>query len=95
MTAPPTPRFASNRYRSVYVRLGMHLLYYGSQQEKLLHTQRALKLLEEQSTKMGLQYDDPKSVDHIIPFVRRLTVEHGVISKVQTSGVFVLEYRPL
>ena len=56
----------------MYVRLGMHLLYYGSQQEKLLHTQRALKLLEEQSTKMGLQYDDPKSVDHIIPFVRRL-----------------------
>jgi hypothetical protein len=35
-----------------------------------LHTERALKLLEEQSTKMGLQYDDPKSVDHIIPFVR-------------------------
>lgn len=52
----------------------MHLLYYGSQQEKLLHTERALKLLEEQSTKMGLQYDDPKSVDHIIPFVRRLSI---------------------
>jgi hypothetical protein len=52
----------------------MHLLYYGSQQEKLLHTERALKLLEEQSTKMGLQYDDPKSVDHIIPFVRRFSI---------------------
>lgn len=52
----------------------MHLLYYGSQQEKLLHTERALKLLEEQSIKLGRQYDDPKSVDHIIPFVRRLFI---------------------
>lgn len=52
----------------------MHLLYYGSQQEKLLHTTRALKLLEEQSAKMGLQYDDPKSVDHIVPFVRCLLI---------------------
>jgi phosphatidylserine decarboxylase len=54
---------------SVYVRLGMHLLYYGSQQEKLLHSSRALKLLEEQSVKMGIQYDAPTSVDHIQPFI--------------------------
>lgn len=54
----------------------MHLLYYGSQQEKLLHTQRALKLLDEQSIKMGVQYDDPKSVDHIVPFVCRPRTPH-------------------
>ena len=54
---------------SVYVRLGMHLLYYGSQQEKLLHSTRALKLLDEQSVKMGIQYDSPQSVNHIQPFI--------------------------
>ena len=45
------------------------LLYYGSQQEKLLHTTRAMQALEEQSVKMGIQYDSPKSADHIQPFI--------------------------
>ncbi|QIX02501.1 hypothetical protein AMS68_008018 [Peltaster fructicola] len=54
---------------SIYVRLGMHLLYYGSEQEQVLHWQRTQALLKEQSEKMGKQYDDPASVDHIQPFI--------------------------
>jgi phosphatidylserine decarboxylase len=38
---------------SIYVRLGMHLLYYGTEQSKLLHLEEAQKLLEEESIKMG------------------------------------------
>ena len=54
---------------SVYVRLGMHALYYGTEQEKALHWKKTVNLLEEQSRKMGRQYDDPASVDHIVPFI--------------------------
>ncbi|KIV79094.1 phosphatidylserine decarboxylase [Exophiala sideris] len=54
---------------SVYVRLGMHFLYYGSKQEKLLHAKKVEKLLEEQSVKMGKQYDSPESKAHIKPFL--------------------------
>jgi phosphatidylserine decarboxylase len=61
---------------SIYVRLGMHLLYYGSEQENALHWQRTVKLLEEQSVKMGKEYDDPKSKDHIAPFVKSFKLEN-------------------
>lgn len=54
---------------SIYVRVGMHLLYYGRAQERVLHAQKVEKLLQEQSIKMGKQYDDPASVDHIQPFI--------------------------
>jgi phosphatidylserine decarboxylase len=54
---------------SIYVRLGMHLLYFGSEQEKVLHWQKTLGLLKAQSEKMGKEYDDPKSRDHIQPFI--------------------------
>jgi phosphatidylserine decarboxylase len=30
---------------SIYVRVGMHLLYYGSEQEKALHWRKTLQLL--------------------------------------------------
>jgi len=54
---------------SIYVRVGMHLLYYGRAQEYVLHAQKVEQLLAEQSIKMGKQYDDPASVDHIQPFI--------------------------
>lgn len=54
---------------SVYVRIGMHLLYYGSEQEKVLHWQRTLALLKTETEKMGREYDDPESMSHIIPFI--------------------------
>ena len=54
---------------SIYVRVGMHLLYYGSEQEKALHWKKTLALLKEQSEKMGREYDAPESRAHIEPFI--------------------------
>jgi phosphatidylserine decarboxylase len=54
---------------SIYVRVGMHLLYYGSEQEKALHWKKTLQLLKDQSEKMGKEYDSPESKQHIIPFI--------------------------
>jgi hypothetical protein len=63
---------------SIYVRVGMHALYYGSQQEKALQWKRTVKLLEEQSKKMGRQYDDPASVDHIVPFIESFNLQESM-----------------
>jgi len=63
---------------SVYVRLGMHLLYYGSLQEDILHTNRVLKLLQEQSEKMGKEYDSPESKAHIQPFIESFNLQDSL-----------------
>ena len=63
---------------SIYVRLGMHFLYYGTEQEKILHTERVLKTLDEQSLKMGKQYDAPESKSHIRPFIKSFELEEGM-----------------
>jgi len=63
---------------SIYVRLGMHALYYGSQQEKVLQWQKTLALLKAQSEKMGKEYDDPKSVDHIQPFIESFKLQDSM-----------------
>jgi phosphatidylserine decarboxylase len=55
---------------SIYVRVGMHLLYYGSEQEKALHWKKTLELLKNQSEKMGKEYDSPESKQHIVPFIQ-------------------------
>ncbi|KAF2155425.1 hypothetical protein K461DRAFT_266698 [Myriangium duriaei CBS 260.36] len=68
---------------SIYVRLGMHALYYGSEQEKALHWKRTLQLLEAQSVKMGKEYDDPKSVDHIVPFIQSFDLQASMAEMVQ------------
>ena len=60
---------------SIYVRLGMHALYYGTQQEKALHWKRTIALFESQSKKMGKQYDDPQSKAHIRPFIQSFGLE--------------------
>lgn len=54
---------------SIYVRLGMHFLYYGSEQEAALHWKRIQALLKQQSEKMGALYDSPSSKAHIKPFI--------------------------
>lgn len=54
---------------SIYVRVGMHLLYYGSMQEKLLQWQETENLLKAQSIKMGQEYDSPQSKIHIPAFI--------------------------
>ncbi|KAF2666498.1 hypothetical protein BT63DRAFT_310458 [Microthyrium microscopicum] len=63
---------------SFYVRLGMHLLYYGSAQEKTLHWKKTLELLEAQSVKMGKEYDAPESKAHIAPFIQTFNLEDSL-----------------
>ncbi len=70
---------------STYVRLGMHLLYYGSLQEDVLHTQRVKDLLKAQSEKMGKQYDDPASKDHILPFIQSFQLQDSMPEMVKPN----------
>jgi phosphatidylserine decarboxylase len=63
---------------SIYVRLGMHFLYYGSEQEKALHWKKTQALLKEQSEKMGRQYDSPESKDHIQPFIESFHLQESL-----------------
>ena len=64
---------------SIYVRVGMHLLYYGTEQEKALHWKRTLELLKKQSEKMGQQYDSLASKAHIIPFIQAFHLRSFVL----------------
>lgn len=68
---------------SIYVRVGMHVLYYGSEQERVLQWQRTLALLKAQSEKMGKEYDDPRSVDHIQPFIQSFQLQDSMKEMVQ------------
>lgn len=68
---------------SIYVRLGMHLLYYGSEQERALHWQRTLELLKNQSVKMGREYDTPESKAHIQPFINNFQLEDSLSEMVE------------
>ena len=68
---------------SIYVRLGMHLLYYGSQQEKVLQFQRTVALLKAQSEKMGKEYDSPESKAHIQPFIDGFDLQGTLSEMVQ------------
>jgi phosphatidylserine decarboxylase len=68
---------------SIYVRVGMHLLYYGSEQEKALHWNRVLALLKDQSEKMGKEYDSPDSVAHIQPFIESFQLQDSLAELVQ------------
>lgn len=63
---------------SFYVRLGMHLLYYGTAQEKALHWEKTLELLEAQSVKMGKEYDAPESKAHILSFIQSFELEDSL-----------------
>jgi phosphatidylserine decarboxylase len=56
----------------------MHLLYYGSEQEKALHWKRTQAMLKDQSLKMGRQYDAPESVAHIQPFIDSFDLQDGL-----------------
>lgn len=68
---------------SIYVRLGMHLLYYGSEQEKALHWQRTLEILKDQSVKMGREYDTPESKAHIEPFIKSFDLQDSLADLVE------------
>lgn len=68
---------------SIYVRLGMHLLYYGTYQEELLQTTVVENMLKVQSEKMGKQYDDPASIAHIEPFIQSFGLQASLNELVQ------------
>jgi phosphatidylserine decarboxylase len=70
---------------SIYVRVGMHLLYYGTEQEKALHWKRTLDLLKKQSEKMGQQYDSPASKAHIVPFIQAFSLEESMVEMVKPN----------
>lgn len=53
----------------LYVRIGMHLLYYGSLHELVVHSDQAMTLLRQQTERLGRLYDDPASRSHIRPFI--------------------------
>ncbi|KAF7308810.1 hypothetical protein MKEN_01080600 [Mycena kentingensis (nom. inval.)] len=53
----------------LYARIGMHLLFYGSEQMKVLHWASVENLLKEQSIKARQVYDSSESVESIPSFV--------------------------
>ena len=61
----------------------MHLLYYGSQQEKALHWQRTLEVLKAQSEKMGREYDTAESKAHIEPFIQSFELQDTLVEMVK------------
>lgn len=63
---------------SIYVRLGMHFLYYGSGQEAALHWKPVQALLKQQSEKMGAWYDSPGSKSHITPFIESFGLKESL-----------------
>jgi len=59
----------------LYVRLGMHFLYYGTGQEAVLHWKAAQNLLKSQTEALGRTYDSAASKAHIRPFVSSFGLE--------------------
>lgn len=55
---------------SVYVRLGIRLLYKGIRSQRRMETKRIRNLLRSMSIKQGKKYDSPSSVHNIIPFIK-------------------------
>src|SRR5271155_1383640 len=70
---------------SIYVRVGMHLLYYGKKQGEALHWKRSLALLKAQSEKMGKQYDSPASKAHIKPFMTSFDLQDSMSEMVKPN----------
>jgi phosphatidylserine decarboxylase len=59
----------------LYARLGMHLLFYGKEEVKLLNNQKVDELLKEQSIKQGKIFDDPKSAESIPSFIETYSIQ--------------------
>ncbi|GAW01512.1 hypothetical protein LENED_003112 [Lentinula edodes] len=54
----------------IYARIGMHLLFYGSARETVLHYRSVAHLLQAQSIKQGSIYNSPDSAKSIASFVQ-------------------------
>ncbi|KAH9941437.1 phosphatidylserine decarboxylase-domain-containing protein [Amylocystis lapponica] len=58
----------------IYPRLGMHLLYYGGAQIKVLHDKKIEHVLQEISVRQGKVYDAPESVQSIPSFIKTYSI---------------------
>jgi phosphatidylserine decarboxylase len=63
---------------SIYVRLGMHFLYYGSGQEAMLQWKRVQEMLKYRSEQMGTAYDAPLSKVHIKEFIKMFELQDSL-----------------
>lgn len=54
---------------SIYVRLGMHFMYYSPAHERVLKWKQARDILAYQTRQMGNTYDSQESKAHIEPFI--------------------------
>ncbi|TFK71358.1 hypothetical protein BDN72DRAFT_895722 [Pluteus cervinus] len=61
----------------MYVRIGMHMLFHGKEQMKLLETRRMENILREQSIRQGKHYDSHESVKNIPSFVAAYKIQLG------------------
>jgi len=59
----------------IYARLGMHLLFYGKEEVKLLENKKVEHILQEQSIKEGKIYDSPESAKSIPSFVKAYNLQ--------------------
>uniref|UniRef100_A0AAD7XA06 phosphatidylserine decarboxylase n=1 Tax=Trametes cubensis TaxID=1111947 RepID=A0AAD7XA06_9APHY len=82
----------------IYPRLGMHLLFYGGTQIKLLHNRSVETVLKDLSNRQGKIYDSPESVKSIPSFIQTYSIgldelEEPDISKYKCFNEFF--YRKL
>ncbi|KAI0669632.1 phosphatidylserine decarboxylase-domain-containing protein [Trametes maxima] len=58
----------------IYPRLGMHLLFYGGTQVKMLHNRSVETILKDLSVRQGKIYDSPESVKSIPSFIQTYSI---------------------
>ena len=68
---------------SLYVRVGMHFLYYGREREKALRWQTVLKLLQAEDQKVRKQYDSAASKSHIMSFIQYFELQASLNALVE------------
>ncbi|KAF8888359.1 hypothetical protein CPB84DRAFT_1826727 [Gymnopilus junonius] len=81
----------------LYARLGMHLLFYGKEQRKLLSSKRIYEILEEESIKQGKIFDSPKSAQSIPSFISTYNIPTDEllepdVSRYKTFNEFFYRY---
>ncbi|KAH8110282.1 phosphatidylserine decarboxylase-domain-containing protein [Phellopilus nigrolimitatus] len=97
---PTKPPGSTTMFESmpIYARIGMHLLFYGKEQRKLLEGGKLENMLREQSLKQGAIYDSPESAHSIPSFVETYKINTAELlepdlSKYRTFNEFF--YRKL
>ncbi|KAF7370638.1 hypothetical protein MSAN_00696800 [Mycena sanguinolenta] len=77
----------------IYARIGMHLLFYGREQVKILQSHTVESLLKEQSIKEGKHFDSPESAANIPSFINTYSLDTSEllepdVSKYKTFNEF-------